>query len=290
VRCAGLCIVIATGCGRLAFDPRVDASGIDAALGPFGTPVQVTELNVGMAGISDDDPTLTDDMLEIYFNSNRSGGGEILRSTRTRVSDPWSAPQPVNELNSAATENTPQVSGDGLTIYLSSSRISSPDIFVSTRASRTDLWSVPALVAELSGPDDDTGIHVSPDGLTAYLNLSTAGMIATAELYRTTRTTTAMPWSTPTLITELSSPLQDTDAFVTANDQVIYWASDRSGNQEIWRAKRPATGAPFAQLEIVGELATPEEEEDVWISPDGRTLYLSRGPAIGTRSIYMTTR
>ena len=294
MRGAVLWVVMATGCGRIAFDARGDArdaTGIDTATGPFGTPVPVVELNVGQVGISDDDPTLTDDMLEIYFNSNRSGGAEILRSTRAQVTDMWSAPQPVAELNSVATENTPSVSGDGLTIYLASTRINTTDTFVATRASRADVWSTPVLVAELSGPNEDAGMHVAPNGLTAYFNIDLgAGMIDTAELYRATRGTTAMAWSTPQLIAELSSPVQDTDPYVTPDDRVIYWASDRSGNQQIWRATRPSQGQPFAQLEIVPELATNEEEEDVWISPDGRTLYFSRGPAAGTRAIYMATR
>ena len=76
-------------CGRLGFDPAGsagDAAGpgsadatamADAApdapppTGPFGLAAPITELNSG----DDDDPTLTADMLEIVFDSGRTGGG-----------------------------------------------------------------------------------------------------------------------------------------------------------------------------------------------------------------------
>src|SRR5262245_53540373 len=79
-----------------------------AALGPWGTPAPT------FAGTDDDDPSLTADLRELYFNR----ASDIYRATRASPSDAWSTPELVAELSSAASETTPEITGDGLTIFI----------------------------------------------------------------------------------------------------------------------------------------------------------------------------
>lgn len=62
---------------------------------------------------NDDDPTLTADMLEIVFGSNRGGNQDLYSSSRPSLDDDWDPPQPVTELNDNANDNTPSSAPTG---------------------------------------------------------------------------------------------------------------------------------------------------------------------------------
>lgn len=285
------CIALAA-CGRIGFDARGDGAGDGlAGLGPFGPATEVPGLSSG--GI-DEDPSLTGDMLELIFNSDRTGGGDIYRSTRQSVTDPWGAPQLVTELSTASLENTPEISLDGLTIWFSSDRNSAGNqqIWVATRPTRNDPWSPPQLAAGgVNTAANDVAAFVLPDELVMYL-VNNAVAADSNDIYMATRTSTTAPWSAQMHVVELSAPGFDSDPWVSADGTVIYWSSVRTGQPELWRANRAAQGAtPFEQLEPVTELNTSLMEDDPWLSPDGHTIYFSRGVDFATQmSIFMATR
>ena len=77
----------------------------------WGTPVALSVTTEG----ADHDPTLTGDMLELYFNRN----SDIYVTTRASLLEPWGTPGRVAELSTAANESTNRVSLDGLAIYFS---------------------------------------------------------------------------------------------------------------------------------------------------------------------------
>src|SRR5262245_35691555 len=99
-----LALVAVSGCG---FAPSIGASNApdasattfdatDAAIpfGPWGTPTPITLAPVG--GV--DDPTLTSDLLELYFNAN----ADIYVATRVQATDAWGAPQLIATLSTAS--------------------------------------------------------------------------------------------------------------------------------------------------------------------------------------------
>src|ERR1041385_2596536 len=101
------------------------------------------------APVGDDDPTLTSDLLELYFNRS----SDIYVSRRSKVSDPWGAPSLVTELSSASGETTPEITSNGLTIFISSDKAPTTggeDIWMSTRVSRSAAWSTPVHIDALS--------------------------------------------------------------------------------------------------------------------------------------------
>jgi hypothetical protein len=136
-------------------DTMADAQ-IDAArLGTWGTPTLVFP-----AG-GDDDPTATSDLLELYFNR----GGDYYLSRRASIADAWSLPARDDQLSSSAADTTPEVSADGLTMFLASQRAPSMvnDIWIATRTLRSDPWSTPVRVAELSSAADEYAPTPTPD-------------------------------------------------------------------------------------------------------------------------------
>src|SRR5690349_18016791 len=131
---------LAAGCGSIGdgndCSGEACAGGADAAAGRAdGTPVaqdaapasfrdpEIVEMLIDP--VNDDDPSMTEDRLELYFNSGRAGGlgpPDIWRATRDAPGQDWDPPEPIDELNSTAAESDSEVSADGLTILFSSTR------------------------------------------------------------------------------------------------------------------------------------------------------------------------
>lgn len=69
LRMLAVVVALCTACGRLGFDPTrgdaMDGASPDGAPDiPLGAPTLVSEF---ATAVPDDDPTVTDDLLEIYF-------------------------------------------------------------------------------------------------------------------------------------------------------------------------------------------------------------------------------
>ncbi len=282
---AGICTLLLVGCGRVGFDARSDAASDDAAF-PTGAWTGITEVSeLGIAPLTDD-PTLTADQLEIYFNAF----ADVYTATRASVTDPWSTPQRVIEVSTTDSENTPEVSADGLELFFSRTNPTNGDIFHSRRANRGDAWSTPTIVNELNTPLSDVGVALSPDGLTLYY--SSAGPSGDLDIFVTTRSTRTSSWAVPAVVAELVNPDFDSDPFVTADGTVIMWATIRNGSSsyDLWRATRASTSDPFSDLSIMSDLSTSDDEDDPWMSPDRRTLYFTRGTNTTDLKIYRATR
>src|SRR5262249_55225638 len=110
--------------------PRVSGEGQHiyvstrvSRLGEFGAPSEVVNVNSSTVTDSDAQPFVTADGQELWFRSSRAGGlgsNDIYRAT-------WNGSNFGNvvalaALNTSANENTPTLSADKLTVYLSSTR------------------------------------------------------------------------------------------------------------------------------------------------------------------------
>ena len=98
----------------------------------FGTAEPVAELNSSSV---DQRPAFSIDGREIFFASARNGTPDIWTSRRRTIYSPWSAPERLAVINTDnAQELHPSLSADGMTLYFSSNRAGSPDLYVSRRA------------------------------------------------------------------------------------------------------------------------------------------------------------
>jgi len=144
LECIGtLCLAPGTVLDSGTPSPIDAALPIDAAaaLGTFSAPTRIEGLSTTLAG--EDDPSLTADLLEIFFQR----GADIYTSKRASVADAWPDATLVAELDSPALNVSPFVMPDGLTIYFGSERGGTGmDIYRSTRTGRADAWGAPLLV------------------------------------------------------------------------------------------------------------------------------------------------
>lgn len=258
-------------------DAPSDDAGLDAAdagsdagtaLPTFAPPSPIAEL---ASPLATEDPTLTADRLEIFFNRS----SDIYRATRASTTSPWSTPTAVAELNSGSTDSSPEVSSDGLRIYFSSQRGGNLDVYLASRASRTDPWGAPVRVAELSSTSFETNPTPRTDGLELFLSRGASS--TTRDVHRARRASTADAWGVPTAVAELSSGSNDGGAMAALGGTLVVFFSDRAGDDDLYAATRASDAVPFgAPVPIAEVSAIGTDEEDPWISEDGRHLVFAR--------------
>ena len=168
-----------------------------------------------------------------------------------------------------------KITADGLEIYLSSSRGGGNDIWMSTRSSRADAWLPPTLVTELSSGSGDFQAQPSPSKLRLVLYRSSGDR----DVYESTRVAVDQPWTSPTVLSSLSSPDGDRSPCLYGSELEIVFSSDRDSGtfdvQDLFRATRPAVGDEFGAAVPLSTVNSPADDDDPWVSPDGRVLYFS---------------
>ncbi len=273
---------------RWHFDAiAIDGSSDAAPPADAAVAQPVMELNTTF---DEDDASLTGDMLEIYFDSNRSGTIRIWRATRMTPEAQWDPPAIIPEIMGATgSDATPTVSADGLTLYFSSTRNGNQNFFVSQRPTRGDMWSMPVEDVSLSGTGVDIHASVSQDRLRIYFASARGG--PPLDLFTATRALPTDTWPTPTRITELNTGGQEADPWVSADERTLVFASDRDYPQrDIYMATRAAVGDMFGVPVPLAECNTVDyEDSGPWLSPNLKTVVFSSNRA-GTADIYIVKR
>lgn len=292
-----LLLVWLAACGRAGFDPLaadddaapevIDAGAPDAASGPFGEAALVEEV---MAAGLDDDPSLTGDLREMFFKSDRDGGIDIWVVRRDAPDDAWGVPEPVEELNSPQADDTPEVSIDGLTITLASDRNGAPggiDLFVSSRLTREDVWDEPQPIADLNSNGAEYAAVMDAAGARLVFNRDVAGN--SLDLFGAARD--GAGWTMPAQLVGLSTVSYEADSHLSDDSLELYFTADLPGSEghDLYRTRREAPDGDFGAPERVVELVSPQADEDPWVSPDGRTIYFSSERS-GNREIYRAER
>lgn len=126
----------------------------------FGDPGQSVR-NLNQERNNEYDPTLTDDLLEIFFISDRPGGlggKDVWHALRRDRRAPFDPPEPVRAVSSQADEESVAVSGDGETLWVGTRRDGGQggiDIWSASRIEPNGTWSDPEPVEALNSELDD---------------------------------------------------------------------------------------------------------------------------------------
>jgi WD40-like Beta Propeller Repeat len=255
-------------------DAAGDIAGDAAPWSTFGPATPVTEINTSYG---EDDPTLTGDMLEIYFERSQ----EIWCATRTSASAPWSAPAQVAALNSTEENGTPDISVDGLTIFFASRRPGAGvkggiEIYVASRPSRTAPWEAPVLIPELNTAAEDLCAAPTADLLTVVLDSTRAGGAGARDLFVASRADLKQPWTAPSVLVSVNSSVDDECPWIDAKGDLILFSSDRPGGlagHDIWYAARGGALAGFSTPALLPGVNSTAADGDPWLSADRKTIY-----------------
>lgn len=133
----------------------------------FSTPVLVGNVNsTGFEYL----PWLAPDRLSLYFVSNRPGGqgaSDIWVARRGALTDQWTTPTNVSELNTTLRDEGMTLSRDGLSIIFASNRAGGAgnvDLWLALRTSLDAPFSEPVNLTEVNTGDDEVDPHLSNDG------------------------------------------------------------------------------------------------------------------------------
>lgn len=263
--------------------------------GQFDPPVRVDMLSLPAS--NDDDPSLTDDRLEIVFNSNRFGSYDIFWSSRASVLDDWDPPVSLGAVNNPAIENTPELSGDGLVLMFGSSRpnvVGDLDVYISYRENRAASWSVPQLVEDLSTAFEDFAPTLSLGLEEIYVCSNRPRGVPGQNIFSASVSQNAGVLSFGGLqpVAELNSSFDDCTAFVSPDRRTIFFDTSRDdGLLDLYVATRDEPGQPFESLQPVDELNNAfAYDGDPWLSSDGHVIYFSSTRDNGLQDIYYAVR
>jgi hypothetical protein len=223
-----------------------------AAQSAWSVPVAETTLNSTAA---DSGPHLSFDGLTLYFSSFRSGNWEIWSATRAFAGGPWSAPAQELALADAAVEDQPFVALADLELYFSSTRpggAGGSDILRSTRAATGLPWGVPSFVTELNSLGADAAFSMTGDGLEAFFLTTGWGVVGTAnQIVRAVRTSTALPFNPPAIVTELANANTHRDCEISFDGLTIAYTESTPAGIKVHVATRPDRQSPFTPPVIV---------------------------------------
>jgi len=253
----------------------------------FDPPVLVSELVA--TGEKSSNPTLTGDLLEIYFTSSRNSEQDIWMAQRSVRTDAFGPPTAVAAANSTSRETSSAISQDGLSLWFGSDRdggLGNLDIWKTTRSDRASVWSVPRNLASLNSPGKDIP---RPPGL-HDLAMPMASDRAVAGVYQTmmaSRPTPTTDFGAPSAIPELTDKNGVADGFLT--DDGLYLFMAKGTPSDLYITQRLSLTTPFGPLIPLAELNTAANENDPWLSPDQTTFCFSSDRGDGTSQIYMAT-
>lgn len=147
-----------------------------------------------------------------------------------------------------------------------------------------------SLGADVNTASNELAGVMSTDGLRLYV----ARMTGTndAALFLFTRSATTDTFGSGRELKELSSPVLESDPFITADELTIYFDSNRPSSQKgegLWMATRSTLSDPFGMLQLVDGVQSDSEELEPWLDPTGTRIYFASNRA-GTFDLYASSR
>ncbi len=250
-------LVLQLGCGEGDIitlgqdDPRPRFLDAGRAIGPINSPWD------------DDNPTLTEDMLEIFFTSDRDDG------------DP-------DELDDEDEDND-------------------RDVYYAKRKSRTEPFDEPVKVTQASSEDEETSSVISPNGLTLWVGTDRALIDGNDsddddhDIWFTTRPDRESEWDTLRPLEELNSGYDDIPRPLALNGTIMPIASRRltqGGAYETFLARRATENGEFSpDMEPIPEISAEDRSSvDAFMTNDGRLLFFNRAEGPEEGELFMSWR
>lgn len=182
----------------------------------------------------------------------------------------------------------PVVNADGSTMLFTSDRPSTERELAKGKAGRENIyqvnvdtrkkkWGAPAsLGPTVNAPGRNNSVlALSPDGQRMLIYRDDSD--GNGDVFESTLHGTA--WSEPVRLPEpVNSPAHESSACYAPDGNTIWFVSDRKGGlggKDIWSATRDEQGAWSVARNPGAAINTAQDEQGLFLHPDGRTLYFS---------------
>lgn len=195
-------------------------------------------------------------------------GTPLDAAPRCDVTAPFSAPRLVDGVNTVESDIWGWQTADERTLYFS--RYVAPyangELHVATRSSRDETY---AQIVPLDGVNtilNERRPILTGDGLTLLAEVTSDQ----ADILIATRPTTDDSFSTMTAFANINDdPRQDFNPWISSDALVLYFTSDRSGNNSIHRTQRANRALDFDEPVLVAELDSSLGDYMGALSSDG---------------------
>ena len=256
----------------------------------FGQPVNLGPIVNRSA--NDEGPSISADGLNLYFNSDRTGGYgnfDLWMTTRSTKDGPWGEPENLGpKVNSSAREHMGSISADGLTLYFTSTLSGGWDLWVTTRVTKDNPWSTPVnLGPPVNSLANEFGPGISADGLSLYFGSSRAGGYGVDDIWVSTRATTDGPWQEPVnLGPTVNSPAWEMCPRISTDGRMLFFSDSAdvpfrpggNGGGDLWVTTRATISDPWGTPVNLGPTVNSSAFDGApSISADGSTLYFMSG-------------
>jgi len=283
----GIACAIAAGCGGTVVDigdPKPPPYRFDA-------PRLLAELDA--TTYSNQNPTLTGDLLDIYFTSNRGDtAADVWTAHRASRSDPFDPPTLVAEVSSPLYETSPAISVDGLSLYVGSDRDGTTgglDIWAATRSDRNAPWSALENLTALNSTMNDIPRPPGQHGLVMPM-ASERDVTGGYRTFLAVRPDVNQPFDGMVLVAGLVGGDILADAFLSDDGLTMFYAAAAGGAKpDMYVAWRASTADRFSLPTPLTDLNTAADERDPWLSPDGTLFYFTSDRGNGVLQIYEAT-
>ena len=148
------------------------------------------------------------------------------------------------------------------------------DIYVATRPSTSADWGAPVAVNELNSSDDESGLHLSRDGLTAWFGSLRPGGLGNHDIWTAQRATLGSPFAAPTDVTEVNTSADETNAGVDGTETIMV-LSEGSAPEQLEISQRPDLLSMWNAPVVLPELDGPDDNLGATLSPDALTIYFA---------------
>jgi hypothetical protein len=173
----------------------------------------------------------------LLFVSERGGpgscGGADIYLARLNPAKGWSDPENLGcQVNSAAGEAGPSLfeAGGGAQLYFSSTRAGDSNIYAS-RQLGDGSFGAAVPVSSLNTASEDFRPNVRKDGLEVVFDSNRLGTLGGQDIWSSTRESVEDGWSTPTDLTTVNSPANETRASVSWDGLTLTFGSNRPGGE-----------------------------------------------------------
>jgi hypothetical protein len=261
----------------------------EPALPTFGV-IENRSLELGGDEDNEDNPSLTADLLQIFFTSNREDdddtGVDVFTARRATADDPFGEVERLGAVSSDGFDTSPSISLDGTTLWVGSEIPNSEeeddddediDIFRYTRpAANSDAWDegTPETALNSSAKDIPRPLALNETVMPLGSQRDDDGLYLT---YLAERAAPGEPFGAPRLLTELvQSDRATVDAFLSNDGRLLFfnWEAD-AGEGDLYMAWRRTVNEPFSTPLPLDTINRPGDERDPWISPDGTRFFFS---------------
>lgn len=190
------------------------------------------------------------------------------------VTKPFGAPVQVGGVNTNAADLWAWMPEDQLTIYFTSAASGASDynIYVGTRAQPTgNFTGVALLPGTLNTTMSEQRPILTSDGLTMFLESNATGG---TDVAMATRSSTAADFGAYSAVSVINNAnAADQNPWISGDGLTLYFASNRSGNFEVYKTTRTSATGNFAAPTVVGELTSTFADYTPVLSKDGLEIF-----------------